>query len=68
MVDPIFKNDNLTKSYREMEDEIRLLVKKKNDVFFELKKLTKQEKKFKYKKMIFYYFLFKGKMRIILKI
>jgi hypothetical protein len=68
MVDPIFKNDNLTKSYREMEDEIRLLIKKKNDVFFELKKLTKQEKKFKYKKMIFYYFLFKGKMRIILKI
>lgn len=47
MVESVYKNDNLTKSYREIEDELRILLKKKSDVNFELKKLMKQEKKFK---------------------
>lgn len=47
MVESVYKNDNLTKSYREIEDELRILLKKKSDVNFELKKLMKQEKQFK---------------------
>jgi hypothetical protein len=47
MVESVYKNDNLTKSYREIEDELRILLKKKSDVNFELKKLIKQEKQFK---------------------
>ena len=47
MVESVYKNDNLTKSYREIEDELRILLKKKSEVNFELKKLIKQEKQFK---------------------
>ncbi len=43
MVDSALSN---IKTYKELENELKMLIKKKNDVNFNLKNLGKQEKAF----------------------
>ncbi len=47
MDDANFINETQMKTYRELEEELRLLNKKRSNVWFDLKKLNKEDRKFK---------------------